>query len=87
MSHHQLYSTTVLGRSDRFDLADYTPVRLEDGTMSWVHRNLAHRIVLVTKHQNQQIKAMRRKQAGKPSYRQRQASARAAARKRTALPW
>jgi hypothetical protein len=75
--------TTHTINGDQVNLADYTSQRLSDGTMTWVHRDLSHRIVLVRKRDFQRIKGIRRKAAGKPSYRQRQASAKAAARKRS----
>ena len=54
-----------------------------DGAVEYVPTNLRGRFGLGSpKHENQQAKAIRRKAAGKPSYRQRQASARAARAKR-----
>lgn len=49
-----------------------------DGTVEYIHRSLEARTRRPSKAQNQMMRAMRRKAAGKPSYRQRQQSARAA---------
>jgi hypothetical protein len=59
-----------------------------DGVPEYIHRNMTpalfYRSMQPSRAEKQRAKAMRRKAAGKPSYRQRQASARAAKRKRSA---
>jgi hypothetical protein len=58
--------TTHTIHGERVNLADYTRQTLSDGTVTWVHRDLSHRIVMVRKRDIQRIKGMRRRAAGKP---------------------